>query len=116
VFSDTLFIAALRELAWTPPFWLTGAIVLGTVGTAAWTIRRRNPDLGTLLRWAALVLFVASLVNKQAFYNQFWLVGALLLASWAVPADAETPDGNGPDRSDPAEVSQEVPRQAGAAA
>ena len=33
----------------------------------------------------ALVLAVANLVNKQAFYNQFWLVGALVAASLALP-------------------------------
>ena len=38
-----------------------------------------------LLRWLALVLAVANLVNKQAFYNQFWLVGALVAASLALP-------------------------------
>jgi len=32
-----------------------------------------------------LLLLVANLVNKQAFYNQFWLVGALVVASLSVP-------------------------------
>jgi hypothetical protein len=45
-------------------------------------------DLPAVLRWAALVLFVASLVNKQAFYNQYWLVAAVVLLSWAVPPRA----------------------------
>lgn len=82
-FSDTLFIAAQRELSWTPPFWATGAIVLSAVAGAAWMVHHRDPGIGELLRWAALVLLIANLVNKQAFYNQFWLVGALLLVSWA---------------------------------
>jgi hypothetical protein len=90
-FSDTLFIAAQRELSWTPPFWVTGAIVISTVAGTAWAVHRRNPGIGELLRWAALVLLVANLVNKQAFYNQFWLVGALLVASWAFPADPADP-------------------------
>jgi hypothetical protein len=30
------------------------------------------------------VLLVANLVNKQAFYNQFWLVGAMVALSLAV--------------------------------
>ena len=43
------------------------------------------PAVDELLRWLALVLAVANLVNKQAFYNQFWLVGALVAASLALP-------------------------------
>jgi hypothetical protein len=34
------------------------------------------------------VLAVANLVNKQAFYNQFWLSGALVVASLALPQGA----------------------------
>jgi hypothetical protein len=90
-FSDTLFIAAQRELSWTPPFWVTGAIVLSTVAGVAWTVHRHDPGLGEFLQWAALVLLITNLVNKQAFYNQFWLVGGLLLASWAFPSgDGDT--------------------------
>lgn len=91
VFADTLYIAAVNDLSWTPPFALTGALVLGTLVLATVTIRRREPDLAGVLRWAALVLFVANLVNKQAFYNQYWLVAALVVVSLAVPAgeDAE---------------------------
>jgi hypothetical protein len=88
IFADTLFIAAINELNWTPPFWLTGMVAIGTVATAAIMVRRRNPDLPAVLRWCALVLLVANLVNKQAFYNQYWLVAALVLVSWAVPVRA----------------------------
>ncbi|MFI7589484.1 hypothetical protein ACIB24_20660 [Spongisporangium articulatum] len=84
LFADTLYIAAIHELSWTPPFWLTGFLVLGTWVGAALLIQRRQPDLAGVLRWAALVLFVANLVNKQAFYNQFWLVAALVVVSLAV--------------------------------
>jgi hypothetical protein len=84
-FADTLYIAARNELGWTPPLWLTGAIVIGTVATVAWVVHRRDPDLGEVLRWCALVLLVANLVNKQAFYNQYWLVAGLIITSWAVP-------------------------------
>lgn len=93
-FADTLYIAALRELSWTPPFWVTGAIVLGTVAGVAVLVRRRNPDVGEFLRWGALVLLVANLVNKQAFYNQYWLVAALVLLSWAVPAASSRAEGH----------------------
>jgi hypothetical protein len=82
-FADTLFIAAMHELGWTPPFWITGALVLATVTGGALLVHRRNPDLATVLRWAALMLFVANLVNKQAFYNQYWLVAALVVMSLA---------------------------------
>ena len=34
-FANTLFIAAQTELGVTPPFWLTGVIVLGKAGVAA---------------------------------------------------------------------------------
>ena len=49
-------------------------------------IRRRDPAPAELLGWAALVLLVANLVNKQAFYNQYWLVGALVLLALAAAA------------------------------
>jgi hypothetical protein len=84
-FADTLFIAALNELHWLPPFWLTGALVLAAVGSASWAVHRRDPGVGEALRWCALVLLVANLLNKQAFYNQYWLVLALVVGSWAVP-------------------------------
>jgi uncharacterized membrane protein len=84
IFADTLYIAAVNDLSWTPPFWLTGAAVLATLAAAVIQVRRRNPDLGTVLRWSALFLFVANLVNKQAFYNQYWLVAALVVISLAV--------------------------------
>lgn len=86
LFADTLFIAAMQELDWTPPFWITGALVLGVAGTSAVVAARRQLTLPDVLRWAALVLFVANLVNKQAFYNQYWLVAALLVLAMACPA------------------------------
>jgi hypothetical protein len=105
IFADTLFIAAVNDLSWTPPFWLTGAAVLLTLGAAVLQVRRRNPDLGTVLRWAALFLFVANLVNKQAFYNQYWLVAALVVISLAVPRSQE-------EVSDPAPVRPPVAAEA----
>ncbi len=84
-FADTLYIAAMHELGWTPPFWITGAIIALTTVMAAVLVRARNPDLATVLRWAALILFTANLVNKQAFYNQYWLVAALVVMSLACP-------------------------------
>ena len=41
------------------------------------------------------MLLVANLVNKQAFYNQYWLVGALVVVSLALPASG-SPTARGP--------------------
>ena len=82
-FANTLFIAAQTELSWTPPFWLTGIIVLGALAVACVLVWRRQPPLHELLGWLALVLLIANLVNKQAFYNQYWLAGALIALSLA---------------------------------
>jgi hypothetical protein len=102
IFADTLFIAAINELSWTPPFFLTGAAVLITLGSAIRRVHRQQPDLANVLRWAAIVLFVANLVNKQAFYNQYWLVAALVVISLAAaryphpaaPKPAADPESN----------------------
>lgn len=82
-FANTWFIAARTELDWTPPFWLTGLVVLAVLVVACVTVARRRPDLAELLGWLALVLLTANLVNKQAFYNQYWLVGGLVAAALA---------------------------------
>ncbi|WP_157371668.1 hypothetical protein [Angustibacter sp. Root456] len=88
-FANTWFIAARTELGWTPPFWLTGLVVLSVLVGACVAVWRRRPDLPELLGWLALVLLVANLVNKQAFYNQYWLVGALV--ALAVAASPVSP-------------------------
>jgi hypothetical protein len=83
-FANTLYLLALNTFGVTLPFWVTGFVVLGTLAAVCWTVWRRQPDLAAVLRWLALLLLVANLVNKQAFYNQFWLVGALVVVSLAV--------------------------------
>jgi hypothetical protein len=87
-FADSLYLAAVNDLGWTPPFWVTGAVVLVTLAVSVVLIRRRNPGIGVFLRWCAVVLLVASLVNKQAFYNQYWLVAALVVLSLATTGQA----------------------------
>jgi hypothetical protein len=83
-FANTWYLLALNKLGVTLPFWLTGLVVLGVLAAAVVLVRRRQPPLAELLRWLAFVLLVANLVNKQAFYNQFWLSAALVAASLAV--------------------------------
>src|SRR5690349_8931038 len=87
-FANTLYLLALNTFGVTLPFYVTGVAVLGTLAAVVLTVLRRQPPLGDLLRWLALVLLVANLVNKQAFYNQFWLVGALVV----LPLAAAPPD------------------------
>jgi hypothetical protein len=88
-FANTLYLLALNTFGVTLPFAVTGVAVLGTLAAVCSTVWRRQPALADVLRWLALVLLVANLVNKQAFYNQFWLVGALVVVSLAlVPSGA----------------------------
>jgi hypothetical protein len=85
-FANTLYLLALNTFGVKLPFWLTGMVVLGTVAAVALAVWRRAPGLDEVLRWLALVLLVANLMNKQAFYNQFWLAGALVALSLAAPS------------------------------
>jgi hypothetical protein len=104
-FANTWYLYALNERGVTLPFWVTGAAMVGVVAIASYAVWRRRPGVDELLRWLALVLAVANLVNKQAFYNQFWLVGALVAASLALPQGepaVESDDGRSAD--DPAPV------------
>jgi hypothetical protein len=89
-FANTLYLLALNRLGVTLPFWLTGLAVLATLAAIVVVVHRRQPDLPELLRWLALMLLVANIVNKQAFYNQFWLVAALVAASWATRASTSS--------------------------
>ncbi|MEO5610075.1 MAG: hypothetical protein ABIQ61_04480 [Ornithinibacter sp.] len=84
-FANTWYLYFLNEWGVTLPFAVTGAAMLLAVGAATYAVWRRQPPVAEVLRWLALVLAVANLVNKQAFYNQFWLVGALVIASLALP-------------------------------
>jgi hypothetical protein len=98
-FSDTLYLAAIRNLHWTPPFWLTGMVVLAVLVATTWAVRRFDPSPSRFAVIAALTLFSANLVNKQAFYNQFWFVAALVLLAWAAPGrEVTTSASPGPAR------------------
>ncbi|WP_380175105.1 hypothetical protein ACFEMC_07630 [Kineococcus sp. DHX-1] len=85
-FADTLYTLVLNETGVQLPLPVVGLVVLGVLGAAVVTLRRHPVGLAGLLTWCAAVLFAANLVNKQAFYNQFWLVGALLLLAVAASA------------------------------
>lgn len=85
-FANTWYLFFLNEFGVRLPFWLTGAVVAAAVGLSAWGVHRSRPGLGEVLRWMALVLLVANLVNKQSFYNQFWLSAVLVLVSLVIPA------------------------------
>jgi hypothetical protein len=91
-FSDTLYLAAIKNLAWTPPLWLTGLLVVAIVGSAAWAARRFDPSPARFAALAAFTLFGANLLNKQAFYNQYWFVAALVLLAWAAPGRERAAD------------------------
>ncbi len=86
-FANTWYLYFLNEWGVTLPFAVTGAAMVGVVAAAVYAVWRRQPPVAEVLRWLALVLAVANLVNKQAFYNQFWLVGALVAASLALPRE-----------------------------
>jgi hypothetical protein len=103
-FANTWYLYAVNEHGIEPAFWVTGAAMVAVVANAAYAVWRRTPGADELLRWLALVLAVANLVNKQAFYNQFWLVAALVAASLALPqrepaVEAARGPEPGPDRS-----------------
>lgn len=88
-FANTWYLLFLNTFGVQLPFAVTAVAVLGTLAAAVRLVHRRQPGLGELLRWWALVLLVANLVNKQGFYNQFWLSAALVAASVALPPDED---------------------------
>ncbi len=53
----------------TPPFWVTGLILLAAVVGTAYVVRREQPSRARFVLWAAVLLLTANLANKQAFYN-----------------------------------------------
>lgn len=96
-FANTLYLLAVNVFTITPPFWLTGLVVVGAIVAAGLVVRRPGTDLAVVLRASAAVLLTANLVNKQAFYNQFWLVAALVAVSLVMEtAESHPPDGPAP--------------------
>ncbi len=90
-FADTLYTLVLNETGVRLPFAVVGVLVVAVLAAAVVALHRRPVGLSGLLTWCASVLVVVNVLNKQAFYNQFWLVGALLLLSVAAAAGARPP-------------------------
>lgn len=85
-FANTWYLFFLNVLGVELPFWVTGLVVVTAVAAGAWLVHRRRLDAVAVLPVMALVLATANLVNKQAFYNQFWLSLALVAATMAATA------------------------------
>ncbi|WP_432487434.1 hypothetical protein [Kineococcus sp. SYSU DK018] len=111
-FADTLYTAVLNETGVRLPLPVVGVLVVAVLAAAVVALHRRPVGLAGLLTWCATVLMVVNLVNKQAFYNQFWLVGALLLLSVAAAAGVR-PDVSAPPPASPARRHRPAGRPAG---
>jgi hypothetical protein len=82
--ADGKDIAALGlRLHWSPPGWLLLSFLAVVAIFVCLTVLRRQ-DLGSLAVGCAAMLLAANLVNKQAFFNQYWLVSSLLLLGLAL--------------------------------
>lgn len=90
-FANTWYLYFFNDHGIELPFAVTGLVMIAAVAGSAWAVWRRQPDVAEVLRWLALVLAVANLVNKQAFYNQFWLVAVLVAASLSVLPTVNVP-------------------------
>ncbi len=84
--APELYSLALQH-GWTPPGVLLLAVLAAVVAAACWLVYR-NPRTGNACLLAALVLFVAALLNKQSFYNQYWLPAQLLIVGLCIDARA----------------------------
>jgi hypothetical protein len=98
--SSTVF-ALLDRAGVGLPAAVAGAAVLAAVIWCSRRMMRRDAKASELCLATALVLLVANLVNKQAYYNQWWLVGSLILSALAFaekppPAPAQPMPGYAP--------------------
>jgi hypothetical protein len=88
--SLSLFTLA-TEQGWRPPFALVGGLTLLAIAAVVVPLRRR-PDAAMAALASAWVLAVFHLLNKQSFYNEWWLVITLAVVGLAlVPEPQETP-------------------------
>lgn len=86
-FANTWYLFALNVLGVQLPLWITGLVVVGALAAGCHLVFHRQLGPVDTLTVAALVLLVANLVNKQAFYNQFWLSAALVIGSLVASKD-----------------------------
>ena len=100
-FANTWYLYFLNVHGVELPFAVTGLFMVGAVGVAAWMVWRRRPGVDEVLLWLAFVLAVANLVNKQAFYNQFWLVAVLVAAAVAAAGPPTGTDEPPEEAGDP---------------
>lgn len=75
-----------------PPYALMTVLVVATAVALAVWVGRSPADTERFAYACALMLLVANLVNKQGFYNQYWLVGALILLGLASHRSSGAPD------------------------
>ena len=87
--SSTLF-AVLNMAGVGLPLVVSVAVLCAWITVACWRVRRASaPTSGTsatasgVCLWASTILVLASLLNKQAYYNQWWLAGSFMLAAIA---------------------------------
>ncbi|MDP9094426.1 MAG: hypothetical protein M3N95_16195 [Actinomycetota bacterium] len=82
--APTLYTLATQH-GWSPPSILPLGLLVLAVAFACWSVRR-IPRTGHACLLAALLLFTAALLNKQSFYNQYWLPAGLLIAALCLDA------------------------------
>ena len=88
--ASTLYILALRS-GWQPPLAVGAVVLLAVIVSLALRVRRFQPGAAGVSLAAAAVLLVATLVNKQGFINQYWLVAALMLFGLAEAGQVQSP-------------------------
>jgi hypothetical protein len=113
----------LDRMGAAPPYAVMSLVVVVTAAALAWWVRRNHADTEKFTYACALMLLVANLLNKQGFYNQYWLVGALILLGLASHRSSAEPEASlrrdvpegwmagAPARPD-GELDQEVPQVA----
>jgi hypothetical protein len=84
--SLSLFTLAM-ERGWRPPFLVVGGVTLLAIAAVVLVVGRDAPPPVVALG-CAWVLAVFHLANKQSFYNEWWLVIALLVVALALTGES----------------------------
>jgi hypothetical protein len=88
----------LDRMGAAPPYAVMSLVVVATAAALAVWVRRNHADTEKFANACALMLLVANLLNKQGFYNQYWLVAALILLGLASHRSSAEP-GASPRRA-----------------